>query len=45
MNKLATEDYIVFIVYFLIVAGYGLWIYFRKKGAQESTKEYFLAEG
>jgi len=45
MNKLATGDYIVFIVYFLIVAGYGLWIYFRKRAARESTKEYFLAEG
>ena len=45
MNKLATEDYIVFIVYFLIVAGYGLWVYVRKKAAQQSTTEYFLAEG
>ena len=47
MNKLATADYIVFFVYFLIVASYGLWIYRRKtasSGAGES-KDYFLAEG
>lgn len=45
MNKLATGDYLVFICYFMIVAGYGFWIYFRKRSANESTKEYFLAEG
>jgi SSS family solute:Na+ symporter len=46
MNKyLHTSDYIVFIIYFLIVAGFGWWIYRRKKSAQTSTKDYFLAEG
>src|ERR1700748_2248198 len=38
-------DYIVFLFYFLIVAFYGYWIYNRKKSAQSSTKDYFLAEG
>jgi len=32
MNKnLVTADYIVFIIYFIIVSSYGLWIYKRKK--------------
>ncbi|MGI4737292.1 MAG: sodium/sugar symporter [Janthinobacterium lividum] len=49
MNKLATLDYVVFFVYFLIVAGYGIWIYNRKTGhdgtAEGDSKDYFLAEG
>lgn len=49
MHKLATLDYIVFFVYFLIVAGYGLWIYNRKTGhdgtVEGDSKDYFLAEG
>ncbi len=45
MNKLAFADYIVFVCYFVIVAGYGCWIYFRKKADSVSTTEYFLAEG
>ncbi len=39
------QDYIVFIVYFIIVAGYGLYIYYRKKSAIQDSKDYFLAEG
>jgi len=49
MHKLATLDYIVFFVYFLIVASYGLWIYNRKTGhdgtVEGDSKDYFLAEG
>ena len=49
MHQLATLDYIVFFVYFLIVAGYGLWIYSRKTGhdgtIEGDSKDYFLAEG
>ena len=46
MNKiLQTSDYVVFLVYFVIVASYGIWIYRRKKSKQASTKDYFLAEG
>ncbi|SMC00560.1 SSS sodium solute transporter superfamily [Hymenobacter roseosalivarius DSM 11622] len=49
MNQLATIDYIVFIVYFIIVASYGIWIY-RRKNTHDGTidgdsKDYFLAEG
>lgn len=45
MQTLATKDYIVFFLYFIIIAGYGLWIYTRKKKEQTSSKDYFLAEG
>src|ERR1700760_4686605 len=45
MPQLQTLDYIVFLCYFLIVACYGFWIYNRKKAAQSSSKDYFLAEG
>lgn len=45
MHQLATLDYIVFLFYFLVVAGYGFWIYQRKKKANVDSKDYFLAEG
>lgn len=45
MQQLQTTDYIVFFVYFIIVAGYGYWIYQKKKTAEASTKDFFLAEG
>jgi solute:Na+ symporter, SSS family len=45
MNSLTTIDYVVFITYFVIVAGYGIWIYNRKKKATMDTHDFFLAEG
>lgn len=45
MGALQTPDYIVFLIYFLIVSGYGIWIYQKKKSATQDTKDYFLAEG
>ncbi len=45
MKTLATPDYIVFLFYFIIIAGYGLYIYYRKKSKELNTKDYFLAEG
>ncbi|MCU0339960.1 MAG: sodium/sugar symporter [Spirosomaceae bacterium] len=45
MQKLQTLDYVVFLVYFVIVAGYGYWIYQRKKSKEASTTDFFLAEG
>ncbi len=45
MKTLHAIDYVVFLIYFVIVAGYGLWIYNRKKKASEDSKDYFLAEG
>jgi SSS family solute:Na+ symporter len=46
MNKgLQLQDYIVFLIYFIVVIGYGLWVYKRKKSAQTSSTDFFLAEG
>src|SRR6187402_2483516 len=44
-SSLALPDYLVFIAYFFIVAGYGYWIYQRKKKTTTDTKDFFLAEG
>jgi solute:Na+ symporter, SSS family len=44
-NKLVFADYLVFIIYFFIVAGYGYWIYRRKKKTVTDTHDFFLAEG
>jgi SSS family solute:Na+ symporter len=38
-------DYLVFLVYFVIVAGYGYYIYRRKKKTTTDSKDFFLAEG
>src|SRR5690349_12310403 len=45
MHQLQLWDYIVFLIYFLIVAFYGYWIYNRKKKSQADSKDFFLAEG
>jgi solute:Na+ symporter, SSS family len=46
MNKLQTQDYLVFFIYFIIVSGYGYWVYRRKQKATVSAShDYFLAEG
>jgi solute:Na+ symporter, SSS family len=45
MNVLHQLDYLVFFFYFIVVAGYGYWVYQRKKSASTSTKDFFLAEG
>lgn len=45
MQTLDTKDYIVFCCYFVLIVGYGLWIYNRKKKAVSDSKDYFLAEG
>lgn len=45
MNELQPADYIVFLIYFVLVSAYGMYIYKNKKHAATSSKEYFLAEG
>jgi len=45
MNSLHAKDYIVFLIYFLIVAIYGWWVYRKKKSQSTASKDYFLAEG
>ncbi len=44
-NKLVSADYIVFFIYFVIVASYGYWIYQRKRKKIADTHDFFLAEG
>src|SRR5580692_6829040 len=45
MNKLASIDVVIFVIYFLIVTSYGYWIYRRKKKTVTNTHDFFLAEG
>ncbi len=45
MNKLLFQDKLIFIVYFIIVASYGYYIYRRKKKSVSATHDFFLAEG
>jgi SSS family solute:Na+ symporter len=45
MGSLTLSDYIVFLVYFIAVSSYGIWVYRRKKSAQTSSSDFFLAEG
>jgi SSS family solute:Na+ symporter len=45
MNHLETTDYVVFFIYFIVIASYGYWVYSSKKAASTDTKDYFLAEG
>lgn len=45
MNQLHPADYVVFVIYFIIVAAYGLFIYRRKRSKTASSKDFFLAEG
>jgi len=45
MNHLDIADYVVFFVYFIAIAGYGYYIYHKKKTTSNSAKDFFLAEG
>lgn len=46
MNKFEPVDYLIFVIYFIIVAGYGYWVFRQKKDQGVSdTKNFFLAEG
>ncbi|NBU35249.1 MAG: sodium transporter [Bacteroidetes bacterium] len=45
MNTLQPADYLVFFLYFILVAAYGIWIYKRKTEKNETAQEFFLAEG
>src|SRR3954467_10924387 len=44
-NQLVSGDYLVFIIYFVIVASYGYWIYHKRKSQEHDSKAFFLAEG
>jgi SSS family solute:Na+ symporter len=45
LSKLTILDLSVFLFYFIVVAVYGFWIYNRKKTGEQSTNDFFLAEG
>lgn len=45
MNTFQTADYWVFVLYFIIVAGYGYWVYRRRHRQHDQAKDFFLAEG
>lgn len=45
MNHLSTLDYLVFLFYFILVAGFGFYVYQRRKKESADSKDYFLAEG
>lgn len=44
LNKLHSDDYIVFLIYFIVVCGYGYYVYWRRK-SQRDAQGFFLAEG
>ncbi len=44
-KHLTNADIFIFIIYFLIVSCYGYWVYRRKKNAEATSKDYFLAAG
>ena len=44
-NNLATTDYVVIILYFIIVSTYGYSIYRKRKKGEHDAKAFFLAEG
>ena len=46
MNKFSTIDYVIFVIYFVVVSSYGYWVYSRKKSKDVSgSHDFFLAEG
>jgi solute:Na+ symporter, SSS family len=46
MNSLSILDMLIFVIYFILVAGYGYWVYSKKKKASVSAShDFFLAEG
>jgi SSS family solute:Na+ symporter len=45
MGSLKTIDFVVLLIYFIVVASYGYWIYNRKKKSSMDSHDFFLAEG
>src|ERR1700754_867347 len=45
LKTLSYGDYAVFLIYFVLVASYGWWVYKRKHNADATSKDFFLAEG
>jgi SSS family solute:Na+ symporter len=45
MNTLSSIDYIIFVLYFILVASYGYYVYRKRKTEEHDSKAFFLAEG
>jgi transporter, SSS family len=45
MNHLHSLDYVVFFIYFIVVSGYGYWVYHQKRSREMNSKDFFIAEG
>ncbi|HEX6431905.1 MAG TPA: sodium/solute symporter [Niastella sp.] len=45
MNTLSSIDYVIFVLYFILVASYGYYVYRKRKTAEHDSKAFFLAEG
>ncbi|HEX6225590.1 MAG TPA: sodium/sugar symporter [Chryseolinea sp.] len=45
MHRLHVIDYIVFFIYFIIVSGYGYYVFKKKSRSTSGSKDFFLAEG
>ena len=44
-NQLVFSDYLIFILYLILVGSYGYWIYHKRKSKEHDSKGFFLAEG
>ncbi|HEV3221653.1 MAG TPA: sodium/solute symporter [Puia sp.] len=44
-NQLVFSDYLIFILYLVLVGSYGYWIYHKRKSKEHDSKGFFLAEG
>ena len=43
--SLEFADYVVFILYFILVSSYGYWVYHQKRKTVTDSKDFFLAKG
>ncbi len=44
-NQLVFSDYLIFVLYLVLVGSYGYWIYHKRKSKEHDSKGFFLAEG
>ena len=44
-NQLVFSDYLIFVLYLVLVGSYGYWIYHKRKSREHDSKGFFLAEG
>ena len=43
--QLSTLDFVVFLVYFVLILSYGYYIYKKRQTKEHDSKAFFLAEG